>query len=317
MRILLFLAGILLSGTAAYYSVLGLQAIFNGAFIPILVMGASIEFAKIVTATFLHRSWKQIPTLMKTSMSVAVVIFMFLTSMGIFGFLSKAHLESSANKGAEVSSVVAELKADIDIDNKIVADADKQLQMLDNTVKEDYNTIRKQRTIRASLNAEKKAALKRLRENNRKLAAADLEVKKVEVEFGPLKYIAELIYGEEAENNIDKAVRYVILMIVFVFDPLAILLLIAASSYHQIVNRKEKEEVKKEIIEVKQVPPKPKKEPPVFAHPNDALVNEVELDNDDDQIVLEVSNVDGANNEVITISKKDILTIVNNKQTME
>lgn len=318
MRILLFLAGILLSGTAAYYSVLGLQAIFNGAFIPILVMGGSIELAKVVTATFLHKSWKQIPALMKSGMCVAVVVFMFLTSMGIFGFLSKAHLENSANKGAEVTSVVAELRADIDIDTKIVADADKQLQMLDSTVKDDYNTIRRQKSLRASLNAEKKAALKRLRENNRKLAAADLEVKKVEVEFGPLKYIAELIYGDNAANNIDNAVRYVILMIVFVFDPLAILLLIAASSYNNIVKPEEKQtEVKKEILEVKQVPPKPKKEKPVFAHPNDALVNEVELDNDDDEIVLEVSNIESGNNDIITISKKDILNIVNNKQIME
>jgi hypothetical protein len=231
MRILLFLAGILLSGTAAYYSVLGLQAIFNGAFIPILVMGGSIELAKVVTATFLHRSWKQIPGLMRSGMCVSVIVFMFLTSMGIFGFLSKAHLENSANKGAEVTSVVAELRADIDIDNKIVADVDKQIQMLDGTVKDNYNTIRRQKSLRASLNADKKAALKRLRESNRKLAAADLEVKKVEVEFGPLKYIAELIYGNDAANNLDNAVRYVILMIVFVFDPLAILLLIAASSY--------------------------------------------------------------------------------------
>jgi hypothetical protein len=314
MRILLFLAGILLSGTAAYYSVLGLQAIFNGAFIPILVMGASIEIAKVVTATFLHRSWKQIPGLMKSGMCASVVVFMFLTSMGIFGFLSKAHLENSANKGAEVTSIAAELRADVDIDTKIIADVDKQIQMLDSTVKDDYNTIRRQKNLRASLNADKKAALKRLRESNRKLAAADLEVKKVEVEFGPLKYIAELIYGNDAANNLDNAVRFVILMIVFVFDPLAILLLIAASSYHSMMKPKEevKEEVKQEVV-VKHVPPKPKKEKAVFGHPNDALVNEVELDNDDDEIVLEISNIESGNNDIITISKKDILNIVNNK----
>jgi len=274
-------------------------------------MGGSIELAKVVTATFLHRSWKQIPGLMRSGMCVSVIVFMFLTSMGIFGFLSKAHLENSANKGAEVTSVVAELRADIDIDTKIVADADKQLQMLDGTVKDNYNTIRRQKSLRASLNADKKAALKRLRESNRKLAAADLEVKKVEVEFGPLKYIAELIYGNDAANNLDNAVRYVILMIVFVFDPLAILLLIAASSYHSMMKPKE-EEVKKEVI-VKHVPPKPKKEKPSFAHANDELVNEVELDNDDDEIVLEISNIESGNNDIITISKKDILNIVNNK----
>jgi hypothetical protein len=103
-------------------------------------------------------------------------------------------------------------------------------------------------------------------------------------------------------------------MIVFVFDPLAILLLIAASSYHSMMKPKEevKEEVKKEVV-VKHVPPKPKKEKAVFGHPNDALVNEVELDNDDDEIVLEISNIESGNNDIITISKKDILNIVNNK----
>jgi hypothetical protein len=228
-RLYLFLSGLSLSSTAAYYSMIGLTAIFSGAFVPILIMGGSLEFAKIVTATWLYKSRETIPMFMKIYMTIAVVVLMFITSMGIFGFLSKAHLENGVNKTADVSSLVVELQSDIKADEKIVADDDKQLNLLDNTVKEDYNIVVRQKKIRSQLMTEKKEASVRLRENNRKLAEANLQVQKVEVEVGPLKYIAELIYGDKARDYLDNTVRIVILMLVFVFDPLAVMLLIAAS----------------------------------------------------------------------------------------
>jgi hypothetical protein len=235
MRLLLFLAGFCLSATAAYYSIIGLTALFSGAFYPILIMGGSLEFAKLVTASWLYRSWRQVSWFMKTYMSIAVIVLMLITSMGIFGFLSKAHLENSANKNADVTAEYASIRADVDQDNKIVADIDKQLEKLDSTVKEDYNTMVRQRKLRNQLAVDKKEAQSRLRENNRKLAAADLQVKKVEVEVGPLKYIADLIYGENAKDHLDGAVRAVIFLLIFVFDPLAVLLLIAASKKEKIV----------------------------------------------------------------------------------
>ena len=277
MRILLFLAGLLLSGTAAYYSVLGLAAIFNGAVTPIIVMGISLEFAKVVTASYLYKNWKRISIAMKSYMTVAVVMLVLLTSMGIFGFLSKAHLEHAATSGADVSAVYEEVKSEVDVDTKIVADADKQLAMLDKTAK-DYNTIRQQQRMRKEITADKKAAIKRLRENNKKLAAANLEIKKIEVEVGPLKYIAELIYGSDAGSHLDSAVRAVIMMLIFVFDPLAILLLIASST---------------------NLPPPPKKNSEV-----------VTLDKDDDSIVLEVSTDNEDEVDVVKISKKDILEMI-------
>lgn len=277
MRILLFLAGLLLSGTAAYYSVLGLAAIFNGAVTPIIVMGISLEFAKVVTASYLYKNWKRISIAMKSYMTVAVVMLVLLTSMGIFGFLSKAHLEHAATSGADVSAVYEEVKSEVDVDTKIVADADKQLAMLDKTAK-DYNTIRQQQRMRKEIIADKKAAIKRLRENNKKLAAANLEIKKIEVEVGPLKYIAELIYGADAGSHLDNAVRAVIMMLIFVFDPLAILLLIASST---------------------NLPPPPKKDSEV-----------VTLDKDDDSIVLEVSTDNEDEVDVVKISKKDILEMI-------
>jgi hypothetical protein len=234
-RLYLFLSGISLSVTAAYYSIIGLTALFSGAFIPILVMGGSLEFAKIVTATWLYKLGNKISMFMRIYMTVAVIILMFITSMGIFGFLSKAHLENAAEKGADVSAEYTTIKSDVDTDTKIIADIDKQLNVLDNTVKDDYNILSRQNKLRKQLALDKKEATARLRENNKKLAAANLQVQKVEVEVGPLKYIAELIYGEKAKDHLDNAVRIVIMMLVFVFDPLAVMLLIAA-------NRKKQEE---------------------------------------------------------------------------
>ncbi|CAB4124311.1 hypothetical protein UFOVP49_149 [uncultured Caudovirales phage] len=229
MRILLFLAGFFLSATAAYYSIVGLTAIFSGAFIPILVMGGSLEFAKLVSASWLYRSWSDISLIVKSYMTLAVIVLMFITSMGIFGYLSKAHLENSINTSATVSTEYASIKSEVDADNKLVSDVDKQLNILDNTVKEDYNILRKQNSFRKELATSKKEANLRLRENNKKLAEADLQVKKIEVEVGPLKYIADLMYGDKAKDHLDSAVRFVILLLVSVFDPLAVMLLIAAS----------------------------------------------------------------------------------------
>lgn len=286
----------MLSGTAAYYSVLGLTAIFSGAVIPIIVMGGSLEFAKVVTASYLYKNWNSISLAMKTYMTTAVAVLVLLTSMGIFGFLSKAHLEHSATSGADATAAVAELQADIDIDNKIVADADKQLSMLDGTVK-NYNTIRRQQQMRKEIVAEKKAAMQRLRENNRKMAAANLEVKKVEVEVGPLKYIAELIYGNDASNHLDSAVRAVIMLLIFVFDPLAILLLIAASV--KVVENKPEKSSHPEKTEVK------KEE---TMEPSGAVT----LDSDDDSIVLEVTTPEKKDVDLVTISRKDILEMIKN-----
>lgn len=306
MKILLFLAGLLLSGTAAYYSVLGLIAIFSGATIPIIVMGGSLEFAKVVTASYLYRHWKQISFSMKAYMTAAVVTLVLLTSMGIFGFLSKAHLEHAASTGADVTAAVAEIQADVDVDNKIVIDADKQLNMLDGTVK-NYNTIRRQQQMRKEILAEKKAAMQRLRENNRKLAAANLEVKKVEVEVGPLKYIAELFYGKEnASSHLDSAVRGVIMMLIFVFDPLAILLLISASTtfVSDKVERKKEEVVEEKITEQ----PEPQAEVKETQPNNSSVI----LDDDDDSIVLEVTSEDKQDVDVVKISRKDILEMIKN-----
>jgi len=241
-RTFLLISGLFLSATAAYYSIAGLIAIFPGAVLPIILMGGSLEFAKLVTATYLYKSGKQISIFMRTYLTIAVVILMFITSMGIFGFLSKTHLENSVNRTADVDAEVSALQADIKADEKIVADDDKQLNLLDNTVKEDYNIVLSQRKARNQITTDRKEATARLRENNKKLAAAQLQIDKSEVDVGPLKYIAELIYGQNAKNHFNDAVRFVIILLVVVFDPLAVMLLIAATGNKIVVKEVEVDE---------------------------------------------------------------------------
>jgi hypothetical protein len=97
---LTFIAAFLLSGIAAYYSIIGLAAIFMGAFWPVVFMGSALEFAKLVTASWLYRNWKLAPKLLKTYLTISVVLLMLITSMGIFGFLAKAHIDSTLDFGS-------------------------------------------------------------------------------------------------------------------------------------------------------------------------------------------------------------------------
>ncbi len=243
MTYLLFATALGLSAVAAYYSIMGLVAIFAAAATPIFIMGSLLEVSKLVVASWLYRSWKEIPKLMKTYFTTALVILMMLTSMGIFGFLSKAHLDQAVPTG----DVAAKLSL---IDEKIKSEKDnlnasrQELNQLDAQVNQTLS-----RTTDAS-GAERSIAIRRGQQKDRarilneigttqtkiaklqeERAPIATEVRKVEAEVGPIKYIAQLIYGQEAQDAdfLEKAVRIVILMIVAVFDPLAVLLLVAAN----------------------------------------------------------------------------------------
>lgn len=210
---LTFLAAFLLSGIAAYYSVIGLASIFTGSFWPVIIMGGSLEFAKLVTASWLYRNWKTSPFLLKTYLTTAVVVLMLITSMGIFGFLAKAHIDSTLNAGAnsvEVKTLNAEEKITRDRLDYLLARA-KDPSTASNRLDRQIQEAQKQ----LSDISQKKLPL--LREEN-----------KLSADVGPIKYVADIFFGD-SENALDKAVRLVIFMIMLVFDPLAVLLLVAAN----------------------------------------------------------------------------------------
>ena len=207
-----FAAAFLLSAIAGYYSVIGLAAIFMGAFWPVIIMGGSLEFAKLVTASWLYRNWKSAPFLLRTYLVIAVMLLMLITSMGIFGFLAKAHIDSTLDAGA--NSV--ELKT-LNQQQKI---ADERLNYLLARAK-DPSTASNQ------LDRQIQNTQKELTEINKKRLPLLREENKLVADIGPIKYVADMFF--EGEGSVDKAVRLVIFIIMLVFDPLAVLLLIAAN----------------------------------------------------------------------------------------
>jgi uncharacterized protein YlbG (UPF0298 family) len=241
MGLLTLAMALAISGVAAWYSIAGLIAIFSGATTAIIIMGSVLEAGKLVTASWLYRNWKQVPFLLKSYLTSAVVVLMFITSMGIFGFLSKAHLEHSISVGGTNDLQIENLERQIARQQSIVADSETVLSQLDAQVQTliDYDRIRGpsgsiatrqgQAEERQALNETIDAAYVRIEELQTDLTPLQQEKLAIEVEVGPLKYIAELIYGDQARDYFDEAVRWVILLIVFVFDPLAVLLLIAAN----------------------------------------------------------------------------------------
>ena len=251
MTYLLFATALALSAIAAYYSIMGLVAIFAAAAIPILIMGSLLEVSKLVVASWLYRSWKKIPKLMAAYFTIALVVLMMLTSMGIFGYLSKAHLDQAVPTGesaAKLSLVEEKIKTEKDNLNASRA----ELNQLDTQVNETISRSGSSTGANSggTSGVERSIAIRRAQQKDRTRILAEIgttqtkiaklqeerapiatEVRKVEAEVGPIKYIAALIYGQEAEEPdfLEKAVRIVIMMIVVVFDPLAVLLLIAAN----------------------------------------------------------------------------------------
>lgn len=244
----------MLSAVAAYYSIMGLIAIFSTAVIPIAIMGTALEVSKLVSASWLYTNWNNVPKLLKTYFTTAVVILMILTSMGIFGYLSKAHLDQAVPTG-DVVSKVSILDEQIKTEKDNINAARKQLTQLDSQVDQtlarttddrgadrSVQVRRSQAKERSSLIAEIQTSQAKIAKLNQDRAPIASELRKVEAEVGPIKYIAALIYGNENLDDtiLEKSVRVVILMIVFVFDPLAVLLLIAAN--REMINKRKEDE---------------------------------------------------------------------------
>lgn len=226
-----------ISATAAYYSIVGLMAIFSAAAIPIAIMGGVLESGKVITTIWLHKNWKKSPMILKVYFTSAVFVLMFITSMGIFGYLSKAHINQGTGLGASQLKI-DQLEIKIQSEKRIVDAGRKQITMLDESldryielgaVTKSLKKRDEQEPERKQLNKSITSAQNRLDGYLSEKATLDLEIKNFEAEVGPVKYIAELIYGDSETSNIEDAVRFVILVLVFVFDPLAILLLVAAN----------------------------------------------------------------------------------------
>ena len=239
---LLLLTGLTISAVAIYYSVVGLTAIFSAAVIPIIVMGSALEIGKLVCASWLKANWARAPAYMRYYMISAVAILMLITSMGIFGFLSKAHNDQNLVSGDVQSKIaiydekIKTEKENIDANRKVLKQLDESVDQVmgrsqDEKGAEKAVAIRKaQQKERGRIAQDIAEAQKRIASLNEERAPIAAEVRKVEAEVGPIKYIAKFIYGEHGadENMLEKAVTWIIILIVIVFDPLAVIMLLAA-----------------------------------------------------------------------------------------
>jgi len=249
----LFVA-LIISAVAAYYSIVGLTAIFSAAVIPIVIMGASLEVGKVTAAIWLKLNWHRANLSYKLYLVPALILLMLLTSMGIFGFLSKAHSDQSLVSG-DVTSKIAIYDEKIKTEKENIEANRKALKQMDEGVDQVLGRSadekgadkavalrRSQQKERVRLQAEILQSQKSIAELNNARAPIAAEVRKVEAEVGPIKYIAALVYGDNPDTNIlERAVRWVIILIVVVFDPLALMLILAAQQSIK-WNREDKED---------------------------------------------------------------------------
>ena len=230
---LLFFTAIALSSVAAYYSIAGLIAIFPATVVPIAIMGVTLEVAKLVSASWLYRNWNISDSLMKYYFTTAVVILSVITSMGIFGFLSKAHIEQTT-VGSQSIVELKVIEDEIQSIKKRIENNQRQLNTLDSLVEksdtEDAIRLKaKQAAERKKLTDDILAANQAIKTLNQEALPLRKESKKLIAEVGPIKFIADLLYQDSSSETLEKAVRIVIILLVIVFDPLAIVLLIAAN----------------------------------------------------------------------------------------
>ena len=237
LSLLTFVTSLAIAAVAAWYSIIGLTAIFAAAVIPIIIMGIVLEIGKLVAAAWVYNHWRETSILLRTYLVSAIIVLMLITSMGIYGFLSKSHIDAGINTG-EISVKIERVDNRIKSEQRQIDRAEKNILEMDTTLdKTSYGFFDDSRLYerkRQSVEREQLNNIITKSENNiddllDKKSEYELEVKNFEVEVGPIKYIAALIYGDEAKNYLDNTVRYVILLLIFVFDPLAVLLLISAN----------------------------------------------------------------------------------------
>jgi hypothetical protein len=229
-----FLAASALASVSAYFSVIGLVAIFAASFWPVVAMGGALEAGKLVTAAWLYRNWRSTPWLLKAPLTAAIVVLMAITSIGVFGYLSKAHIDHQVEARLLDVDKIATIDGQIDVQGQLLADLDRRISQIDAAIEKATERGRsnaamaiaeRQRRARLELTASRQREATMLAELRTQKIQSEAGRKRVEAEVGPIRYLAQLV----GEGDLEKAVRGLILAIVSVFDPMAVLLMIAAT----------------------------------------------------------------------------------------
>ena len=231
------LVALAISTVAAYYSIVGLMAIFAGAKLAIAIMGVVLEIGKLVVASWTFQNWKTSPISIRSYFIVSVVVLMFITSLGIFGFLSRAHIEQSS------PTVLLEERVDrinLKVEQKTtqINRYQSRLDTLDDALQRYIELGAISKGLRKIGEMDNETSLLKIKIEGLEKEIDDLTDKKyglkskinlAEVEVGPIRYVASMIYDEVNETQLEEAVRWIIILLIFVFDPLAVMLVIAAN----------------------------------------------------------------------------------------
>jgi len=291
---LALLSGLSISAVAIYYSVMGLIAIYPASVIPIIVMGVVIELGKLSATLWLKQNWEHAPRFLKAYILPAVIVLMLITSVGVFGFLSKAHSDQSLVSGDVLAKVaiydekIKTAKENIESDRKQLKQMDEAVDQVmarsqDEKGADKANAIRKsQSRDRIALAKDIEAQQKLVVQFNDEAAPIRAEVRKVDAEVGPIKYIASFIYGSNPDANLlEKAVTWVTILIVVVLDPMAVILLLASQYSFQRFRKQEEEnwldDQAKDLAEAFFVPDVGEKPTPedLEVHPDEGTADEI------------------------------------------
>ena len=235
--LLTLLVALAISTVAAYYSIVGLMAIFAGAKLAIAIMGVVLEIGKLVVASWTFQNWKTSPVSIRSYFVISVVVLMFITSLGIFGFLSRAHIEQSS------PTVLLEERVDrinLKVEQKTtqINRYQSRLDTLDDALQRYIELGAISKGLRKIGEMDNETSLLKIKIEGLEKEIDDLTDKKyglkskinlAEVEVGPIRYVASMIYDEVNETQLEEAVRWIIILLIFVFDPLAVMLVIAAN----------------------------------------------------------------------------------------
>ncbi len=258
---LALISGLTISVVAEYYSILGLTAIFSAAVIPVIIMGIALGVGKITATVWLKQNWDIAPWSVRIYLSIAILVLMVITSMGIFGFLSKAHSDQSLVSG-DVLAKLEIYEQKISTAKENIEANRRQLKQMDEAVDQvmarstDEKGADKSNAIRRSQQRDRVALAKDIEANQKLIATLNdeaapirAEVRKVEAEVGPIKYIAAFIYGDTDNTILEKAVTWVIIILIVVFDPLAVILLLASQISFQSFRDRERWNFERDLEE--------------------------------------------------------------------
>ena len=241
-----------ISTVAAYYSIVGLMAIFAGATTAIAIMGVVLEVGKLVVASWTFQNWKTTAFMMKVYFIFAVLVLMFITSLGIFGFLSRAHIQQS-NPTALLEERIERIEIKTEQKQEQIGRYEGRLEILDKALERYIELGAVTKGLNKIAESDNETTLLKSRIYGLEGEIDDLTDEKyelktklnlAEVEVGPIRYIAEMIYDDASESELEEAVRWIIILLIFVFDPLAVVLVIAANITLRDYRREKKKNTK-------------------------------------------------------------------------